>query len=74
MTLYSTLTCVYCKQLKQYLDHKKVSYTVEDITNNPDKARELQELTGAVTVPILVKPDNTFLVGYNLPKLAEFLQ
>ena len=74
MTLYSTLTCVYCKQLKKYLDHKGVSYKVQDITNDPAKAKELQDLTGAVTVPILVKDNNEFLVGYNLPKLAEFIK
>ena len=74
MTLFTTATCVYCKQVKKYLDHKGVDYQVEDITDNPDKAKELQKLTGAVTVPILVKPDDSFLVGYNLPKLAEFIR
>ena len=73
MTLYTTATCVYCKQVKKYLDYKRVEYNVQDITEDQDKARELQELTGAFTVPILVKPDNTFLIGYNIGKLAEFV-
>ena len=74
MTLFTTETCSYCKQVKKFLDHKGVAYKVQDITNDQPKALELQKLTGAVTVPILVKDNDEFLIGYNPGKLAEFIR
>ncbi len=39
ITIYSTVTCPYCKMLKSYLDEKKVSYE-EKLVDQDDAARE----------------------------------
>lgn len=46
------------------------TYRFYDITNDTDKARELHDLTGAVTVPITInEKTGKWVVGFNIEKL-----
>lgn len=72
-TLYTTLSCAYCKQLKKFLGAKSVNYETVDITNDHQTSYELQKLYGATTVPILVREDGEYMIGMNMPKLMSLL-
>ena len=72
MNLYSTKTCAYCHQLKDFLTKRNVDFKVVDITDDIDTRRELQEKYGATTVPVLVKGD-MFTVGMNMQKIMQMI-
>lgn len=73
ITVYTTQTCVYCPMVKKYLTMKNVEFTVVDVTDSPEKALEIQKLTGLTTVPITT--DGTeFVAGWNVQKLAELIR
>lgn len=72
ITVYSTQTCAYCKQVKQYLTKKGREFNEVDLDDNPDKRQELYERTNMMVVPI-TEIDGELVVGYNLGKIASLL-
>ena len=77
ITVYSTTTCPYCQQLKNYLDEKKVEYT-EKLIDQDEKAREemTQISEGYLGVPYTVveKDDKKEkIVGFDKGKLNSIL-
>ena len=71
--LFTTQTCAFCPQLKNYLNSKSVKYETIDITNDRETSLELQKKYRALTVPVLVREDGEFMVGINMSKLANLL-
>ncbi len=70
ITVLSRQTCAPCVQLKKFLDYKKISYSVVDIDENPER------LGNYLQVPItIIEKDNTTNVveGYNLQRLVSLL-
>lgn len=53
VTIYSRSWCSYCRQAKQLLEQKGVSYDEVDIELQPEKRDEMIELTGRTSVPQL---------------------
>ena len=72
-TLFTTAKCAWCNQLKKFLGMKGVHYETVDITHDQTKALELQKLYGATTVPILVREDGEYVVGFNIAKTLQML-
>lgn len=73
VTIYSTPTCGYCKQLKAYLDEKEVAYTDFDVTQDPAKQQEAMEKAGGqMSVPV-IDIDGTIIVGFDKDKVNEAL-
>lgn len=73
MSIYTTNTCAYCKQLKTFLDKKGVEYTTINLSDYPERQKEALELSGALTVPvILIEKDDEkkVIIGFNLAKLV----
>ena len=72
ITVYSTVNCAYCKQVKQYLTKKGRAFEEVDLDNDPDKRQELYERTQMMVVPI-TEIDGRLVVGYNLSEIASLL-
>lgn len=72
ITVYSTQTCAYCKQVKQYLTKKGREFNEVDLDDNPDKRQELYLRTNMMVVPI-TEIDGRLVVGYDLGKIASLL-
>lgn len=74
ITIYTTNTCAYCSMIKKWLKIKGYEYSEVNIEEHPERAKEAQEASGQLTVPITIvtKQDDTqvVVVGYNLSKLA----
>ena len=62
VTIYTTPTCGYCHQAKQYLSQKGVKYTEVDISRYQAAAQEMMRLTGQMGVPVIVIEENRLLV------------
>lgn len=72
ITLYSTITCVYCKAVEKYLQMKNVAYEKIMLDDKPDLRQELINKTGAMTVPIITNGKD-YVVGYNLTALQKLI-
>lgn len=76
--IYSTTTCPYCNELKNYLTEKGISYT-EKLVDQDDIAREemLQESAGFMGVPfaLFIKDDGTkeTVLGFDKRRVDEIL-
>jgi glutaredoxin 3 len=82
VTIYTTNTCAYCEMVKKFLNGKGVGYTVVNMDEEPTEVRQkVIEMSGAMTVPIVVVADETdetapknITVGWNPAKLAAAVQ
>ena len=69
---YSTPTCPYCKRAKEYLSQKGISYTDIDVAQDREKAREMAEKSGQMSVPVIII-DGEIVVGFNQGQLDKLL-
>jgi len=72
VTIYSTPTCPYCIQVKEYLKEKSVEYTDYNVADDQDKAKEMVEKSGQMGVPV-VDIDGKITVGFNKPEIDKLL-
>jgi glutaredoxin 3 len=72
VTLYTTPTCGFCYQLKNYLNQRGVAYTEHDVSRDRDAAMEMVRLSGQQGVPVAVI-DGQVVVGFNRPRIDQLL-
>jgi glutaredoxin 3 len=77
ISIYTTNTCVYCNQVKKFLENKGLTYSLINLDDNPERTNELLELTGQLAVPVTVVADaddenapKDVTVGWNPAKLT----
>lgn len=74
--VYTTYSCAYCKTVKEFLNKKGYSYEEINLNEQPERFKEVQDLTGSQTVPVtLVKngTDQTVVKGWNPSQLIPAL-
>ncbi len=69
--MYSTKSCGYCKQAKNYFSDKDLKFTEYDINNN-DKARKEFKKLGGTGVPLIVI-DGKVIKGFNKNLIDKYL-
>ncbi|WP_287154911.1 glutaredoxin family protein [Candidatus Solincola tengchongensis] len=62
--LYSTPTCPYCRMAKDFLEKEGVEFTVVDVSEDEEAAREMVEKSGQMGVPVM-EVENTIVVGFD---------
>lgn len=72
VTVYSTPTCTYCKQVKDFLDEHGITYTEHNVAEDVERRQEMVEKSGQMGVPVTVIGD-TVLTGFDQSKFAEAL-
>lgn len=77
ISIYTTNTCVYCVQVKKFLDNKGLTYKLINLDDEPERTNELLELTGQLAVPVIVVAEENdkdapkdVTVGWNPAKLT----
>ncbi len=73
IALYTTPTCEYCKQLKQYLDERKLEYTEHNVAHDLKRADEMSKKSGQFGVPV-VDIDGKIIVGFNKGEIDKALE
>ena len=77
ITIYSTVTCPYCKLLKDWLGKNKVDYKNIFVDQNDAAADVMIKKSGQMGVPVteVVYEDgkNENVVGFDKPKLKKLL-
>ena len=72
VTIYSTPTCPYCKQLKSYLSEKGVTFEDIDVAADQEKAKEMVEKSGQMGVPV-TDIGGEIIIGFDKEKVDAAL-
>lgn len=71
--VYTTPNCHYCKEAKDYLTKKGVSWIARDVTKSPKDAQEMIQKSGQMGVPVL-DVNGKILIGFDKLKLDQCLK
>ena len=52
VTIYSTTTCKYCKQVKEYFANKNIAYEEVLLDQHPERIQESVSISGSRGVPV----------------------
>ena len=72
VTIYSTPTCHFCHQAKDYFKENNIAFTDFDVSTDAAKRKELVDMTKQLGVPVIII-DDSVIIGFNKPKVAELL-
>lgn len=72
ITIYSTVSCPFCKMAKAYFKEIKVPFTDVDVTNDADKADEMVRKSGQLAVPV-IDIGGTIIVGFDRARIDAAL-
>lgn len=70
--VFSTPTCPYCVQVKEYLKNKSVEFEEIDVASDEQGRKEMVEKSGQMGVPVVFIGDE-FIVGFDRGKIDELL-
>ncbi len=72
VTVYTTPTCHYCHNVKDFLKTNNINYSEYDVSDNLEKRKEMIAKSGQMGVPVVVI-DNDIVVGFNEDNLRHLL-
>ena len=70
--IYSTPTCPYCVQAKEYFRSKKLEFVNYDVSLDQAKAEEMVKLSGQMGVPV-IKIDDKIMVGFDQAEIEKII-
>ncbi|MBX4200884.1 glutathione S-transferase N-terminal domain-containing protein [Candidatus Parcubacteria bacterium] len=70
--IYSTPTCVYCNNLKEYLKEKNIDFVVSDVSENEKELEKMVAISGQMGVPVVEIGENV-VIGFDKQKIDELL-
>lgn len=73
VTIYTTPTCVYCKEAKKFFSENNVEYKELDVAADEKARDEMVKKSGQLGVPV-IDIDGTILVGFDKAKLSDSLK
>ncbi len=71
--IYTTPTCTYCNQAKEFFAANNVEYTAYDVSVDADRRAEMIEKTGQMGVPVIIVDGIDIVIGYNKKHMEEIL-
>jgi glutaredoxin 3 len=72
VTIYSTPTCHFCHEAKDFFTANKVNFTDYNVATDLEKRKEMISKSGQMGVPVIYI-GNELIVGFDEPKLRELL-
>ena len=72
ITVYSTPTCSYCHQVKQFLSQRGLQFIEHDVSIDRAAAEEMVRKSGQRGVPVVLV-DGEVVVGFDRPRLEHLL-
>lgn len=72
VTIYTTPTCHYCKDAKEFFATNNVQYIEHNVSTDLEKRKEMIERSGQMGVPVIFVGDE-MTVGFDKPRLSELL-
>lgn len=72
VVIYSTPTCHFCQQAKEFFAENSVEYTEYDVAADQEKAQEMVKRSGQMGVPVIFIGEE-MTIGFDEGKLREQL-
>ena len=72
VVVYTTSTCPYCTQAKEFLSRRGVRFVEKDVSRDRAAATEMIRASGQRGVPV-VMVDDQVVVGFDRPRLEQLL-
>jgi glutaredoxin 3 len=72
VVVYTTPTCAYCHQAKQFLTRQGVPFTEKNVAIDARAAQEMVRISGQQGVPVITV-DGQVVIGFNQPRLMQLL-
>lgn len=73
VTIYTTPTCVYCRQAKSYFKQEGIEYEEKDVSTSREALDEMVDKTGQMGVPV-IDVSGHVMVGYNQQAFEDLLR
>ena len=73
VTVYSTPTCPYCHQAKEFLKANKVPFKDIDVSKDEAAAQSMMKKSGQLGVPV-IEIDDTIIIGFDKPEIEKALK
>lgn len=70
--IYSTPTCPYCAQAKQFFKQNSIEYSDVDVSKDEKAAKEMIDKSGQMGVPV-IDIDGKIIVGFDREKIKKAL-
>lgn len=70
--VYSTPTCPYCKQVKEYLKEKGIEFSDYNVATDLNARNNMVQKSGQLGVPV-IDVGGEIVVGFNRARLEELL-
>ncbi len=70
--IYTTPTCLYCRQAKEYMQKKGIKYTEYDVTKNQEALKEMVKISSARSVPVIAACEEV-MIGFDPARLEQML-
>lgn len=70
--IYSTPTCPYCVQAKNYFKNKKIPFEDVDVSLNKEAAEEMVKISNQMGVPVITL-DEKVIIGFDRDKIEKIL-
>ena len=62
--IYTTPTCPYCRQAREYFNSQKIKFEEIDVATDQAAAEEMVKLSGEMGVPVILIDDKV-VVGFD---------
>ncbi|MDP2593479.1 MAG: glutaredoxin family protein [bacterium] len=72
VTIYSTPSCHFCHEAKEFFKENKVSFTDYDVASDMEKRKEMVDRSGQMGVPVIFIGDE-MIVGFDEQKIKAAL-
>ena len=72
IVVYTTPTCGYCYQVKDYLAERGIAYREVDVAADPQAAAEMVSLSGQRGVPVVLI-DGQIVIGFDRSRIDQLL-
>ncbi|MBI3631306.1 MAG: NrdH-redoxin [Candidatus Staskawiczbacteria bacterium] len=71
--IYSTPTCIYCKNLKEYLTNLNIGFVDIDVSKDEKELKEMVRISNQMGVPV-VDIDGEVVIGFDKVKIDKLLK
>ena len=72
--IYTTPTCTYCRQAKEFFKEEGIDYEEVDVSSDRQAAKEMVKKSGQMGVPvIIIKGYDEPIIGFDRETIEEAL-
>lgn len=72
VVIYSTPTCHFCQQAKEFFKENNVEYTEHDVAVDKEKAQEMVTRSGQMGVPVIFIGEE-MIIGFDEGRVRSLL-